>query len=105
MQTDQTSNTAPQIPAKMMNFDATQQENASLIRGSAMENVTVQTTRTNKGVKTLLPVTAASFSAIKRENVSLIDGFVMVNVTVQTARTNKVVKTLRTAQAASLSAD
>ena len=70
-----------------------------------MANVTVQTTRTNKGVKALLPVTAASFSAIKRENASLIDGFVMVNVTVQTARTNKVVKTLRTAQAASLSAD
>ena len=66
MQTDQTSNTAPQIPVKMISFDATQRENASLIRGSAMANVTVQTARTNKGVKTLLPVTAASFSAIKR---------------------------------------
>ena len=83
---DRTSSTAPlQL---VTSFNAMKQEHVSLTTGSVMATVTVQTSRTNKAVETLEPVTAASFNARPLETVFRVTGSVMVMTTVAIIQTS-----------------
>ena len=70
-----------------------------------MATVTVQTSRTNKAVETLGPVTAASFSARPLETVFQVTGFVMVITTVTIIQTSLTAQPISSVDATSLDAN
>ena len=100
---DRTSRTAPHQLVK--SFNAMKQEHVSLTNGSVMATVTAQTSRTNKAVEILEPVTAASFSARPLETVFQVTGSVMVMTTVTIIQTSLTAQPISSVDATSLDAN
>lgn len=86
----------------MKSFSAVKPVNVSPTHGFVMAKVTVQMVRTNKGVKSLGPVTAVSFSARQLDTASPVTGSVMVITTVVIGQTSLTVLPTFSADATSL---